>query len=474
VVRSATGTLQLILSVAAPAGGLAVNLGSSNVAVATVPSVVNIPAGSTSVNVTVTGVAVGTATVTASTNASNVSGASATVTVTTPDIIIPTTLSVSVGSQTVVPVTLSQAASSGGVFAVITSSDTNRATLSASTVFIAQGATVPVTQPTVTGVAPGTVIITASSAGFAGSSGTLQIGAGMTFGPASLSISGTGSTQQLLLTLPSAAPVGGKTITLISSNLSVATVPSSVTVPNGSTSVNVPVTSVAPGSASITAVTAGLPNASAIVTVTAGAAIGMPVGLTIPLGGGAPFPITLGSPAPPGGVFVALSTADPVRAKILPASVYIAGGATTPATQPVVQTFNVGLNSVTASAPGYGTATQLITAVASVVFNPNTTTVKMGEYGRMYLQLGSAAPPGHTSAGRCEVVDSDFCSISVNITSDNPGIVQVQPNFTYYPDGSNPAIGLILLNPVSVGTTTIRAGLPPYIPMTTITVTVTN
>jgi hypothetical protein len=296
----------------------------------------------------------------------------------------------------------------------------------------------------------------------------------MKFSPASLNISGTGNTQNLQLTLPAAAGAGGATVSLSSSNTGVATVPSSMFISAGSISVNIPVTSVAAGTTTIQATSPGLPGTSATVTVTAGATIGLPVLMTVPMGQDLPYTITLGTPAPPGGVTVTIKAGNEQRAKVTPGTVYIPGGATTPAVQPVVTSYNVGINTVTATAPGYGTTTQQIKSTASVKFVPDSVTVRLGETGRLYLQLGSAAPPGHTQAGRCEIVDSDFCSISVNLSADNPGVAYVQPTFTYYPDGSNPPIGLILFSPVSVGTTVIRAGAAPYISEGTITVTVTN
>jgi hypothetical protein len=264
-------------------------------------------------------------------------------------------------------------------------------------------------------------------------------------------------------------------VNLVSSNTSVATVPAFVNVPQGVSSFNISVTSVGAGSTTITATASGLPGATAAVTVTGGSAINLPVGLQVPMGPGALFPITLGSPAPPGGVTLTLTVGNPSRAAISPSSVYVPAGATTPNVQPTVSALNVGPNTITVAGSGYGTATANITGTATVQFvSGTTTTVRLGETGRLYMALGAAAPPGHTIAGRCEIVDSDFCSISVNLTAVTPGVVYVQPQFTYYPDGSNPPIGLVLFSPTAVGTTILKAGAPPYIPETTITVTVTN
>jgi len=66
VAPGSTAPLQVTLSAAAPAGGVAVTLASGSTALATVTSPVNVAAGATTANATVTGVAVGNTSITAS------------------------------------------------------------------------------------------------------------------------------------------------------------------------------------------------------------------------------------------------------------------------------------------------------------------------------------------------------------------------------------------------------------------------
>jgi hypothetical protein len=86
--------------------------------------------------------------------------------------------------------------------------------------------------------------------------------------------------------------------------------------------------------------------------------IGLPSGVTVGIGGSAPFPISLPVPAPAGGVTVSLVSSDTSKVTVSPATVPIVAGQTTPASQPVVTGVAVGSASISASAPGYLSASQ--------------------------------------------------------------------------------------------------------------------
>jgi len=86
----------------------------------------------------------------------------------------------------------------------------------------------------------------------------------------------------------------------------------------------------------------------------------LPSGVTVGVGASTPFPITLPVPAPTGGVTVSLSSADTSKVTVTPATVSIVAGQTTPASQPVVNGIAVGSASISASAPGFTSASQLV------------------------------------------------------------------------------------------------------------------
>src|SRR4029077_15773242 len=116
-------------------------------------------------------------------------------------------------------------------------------------VTIGTGQTTPTVQPTATGVNFGTANILATASGFTPPSSSVQVTATVAFTPPSITL--TGGTQNLTLTLSALAPFGGVTINLSSSNTAVATVPATVSFVAGANTTTVPVTAVGAGTATI-------------------------------------------------------------------------------------------------------------------------------------------------------------------------------------------------------------------------------
>ena len=458
---------------------MAVSLNSNNPAAFTVPSSVNIAAGASSANVTVTAVAAGTATITASaTTAPNVQSAAANLTFTavnaSPDIILPTGITMLPGDQLRISITLAAPAPSGGVYVTLSSSDTSKFTVSPTTVLIGSGNTTSPVQPQLTAVSLGSATLNASASGLKPASVTVRIGSSSGFTPTSVIIGTLGTTQNLTLSLASPAPAGGVTINLSSTTPAVATVPGTVKFAAGVSTVNVPVTSVSAGSTTIHASGPGLPDTTASVTVATSSGISLAANQVVPLGVSQAFPVTLGSPAPAGGVTVTLSSSNPTSIGIAPTTVNIAAGATTPTVQPKITGYNIGPSTITASAPGYTSASQVAKATATVTWSPTSIVVASGSSQRVTLALSSSAPPGTTTQGRCENPDPTTCSVTVQLSSDNPAVAQVQSSISFFPDGSSQAIDQLPITAIGPGTTIIHAGNPPYIPDATITVTVTG
>ncbi|MDQ6705373.1 MAG: hypothetical protein M3Z85_05345, partial [Acidobacteriota bacterium] len=256
-------TFPVTLAQAAPSDGIFVTLTSSDTAVLTVrPASVYIPAGqTTTVSYSVqliAGNSVGVATVTAS--AANLTGDTETVYVGTappaPSIKLPSGVTVAPGQQVAFAVVLSAPAPTGGVTVALASSDTTKAMISPGSISIAAGSTSPAVQPQLTGVAAGSAFIGATAPGYTPASQTVLVQAippaALSFAPPNLTIPGAG-TGSLQLNLSVAAPAGGLTASLSSSNSGAVTVPSTVTFAANASSVTVAVTGVAPGSATISA-----------------------------------------------------------------------------------------------------------------------------------------------------------------------------------------------------------------------------
>jgi hypothetical protein len=269
----ATQNLTLNLSAPAPAA-LVVNLSSSNATVASVPATVSFGTGMTSVAVPVTGVAAGSVTITAS--APNIASATASVTVsvtvTQPAgaILLPASATVGLNQSLALQVTLPAPAPAGGVTVSLASSDTATATVTPS-VFIAARSTFSTTPPQVTGIKLGSASITASAPGFTPGSTQIQVnanGGSCAFSPAVFGLRIIAGSAQDLTLYCMPTPASGLTVSLSSSDTSVATVPSSVTYVGNSGGIPVPVTGVGVGSATITATTSSFGTATSTVTVT--------------------------------------------------------------------------------------------------------------------------------------------------------------------------------------------------------------
>ena len=378
----ATQNLTLNLSAPAPPGGLTINLSSSDATVASVPATVAFAASATSAAVPVTSVGIGTATIHA--NAlPNIPDATASVTVASPgNILLPSNITVGPGQSLAFPVTLSAPAPTGGVTIALATSDSSKVTISPNAVTIPAGAVAPAAQPRVTGVGIGSATITASAPGYATVKQAVAVGLSITFSPATLSIVGT-STQSFTLTLSAPAPTGGLTITLSSSDITVATVPPTVVFAANATTANVPVTGVAPGAATIHASDPPLiSDTTASVTVSAVAPVGAiaisPLSLGLNLE--APLTITL-----PQAVAVAtqltLTSGDPTKLLLSSSagtqgtgslSVSIPAGGTSASGIYAQALVGTGAVTLTASASGFtsGTATVLLTPSGFVLQGP--------------------------------------------------------------------------------------------------------
>jgi hypothetical protein len=175
------------------------------------------------------------------------------------------------------------------------------------------------------------------------------------FTPATLSVRQEESGALLNLTIPFAAPAGGVTATLTSSNVAVLIVPSGVLIPAGATAVSVPLTPLNTGNTAndivtVTASQSGWGTGQATVTVKPKPTVNLSplttlTGLTFTY----ILTVNLTDIAPPGGLPVTL-TASPAGIVNLPASVTIPAGATS--AQVTVTATAVGTATITASAPG--------------------------------------------------------------------------------------------------------------------------
>ncbi len=459
-----SANLPVNLGTAAPAGGVTVTLTSNNPSTATVwPASVFISEGATSVRAqaAVTGYSSGTATITASAPGYTTASVQAQVTGGGP----PTSTAMSFSPAVVTinglltqNLTLNLSAPAAAALTVtLGTSDPKVATLPATVTFAAGASSVSVP---VTSVAAGSVIITASAPGLGSATASVtvtQAAAGGIVVPSSVTVP-VGNSVSFPVTLGAAAPAGGVSITLASSNPSIATVfPNAVTIPEGTTStrVAITVTGVGPGSASITASAFGFPTVSGQVQVTS-AAPGptatmsfSPPSLTINGAGTQNLQLNLSLPAP-AVLTVTLSSSNSSVATV-PAAVSFATGATS-VTIPVT---GVAAGSATITA----SLTNLANATASVTVAPGTPppvggaitfafspTVGVSQSALIAVSLPSGAPAG---------------GVTVTLTSSNTSIATVTSS-VFIGAGSTFPIPQPQVNGVNVGSATITASAPGF------------
>ena len=243
VVGGTTAQGTASLTAPAPAGGLVVALASDNSSVASVPPSVTVPAGSASANFTVTTNQVGSSVSdtisatyggTASTSLTIMPAATALSSVS----LNPTT--VVGGSNTQGTVTLTGAAPTGGANVSLASDNPSVASVPSSVTVPAGSTSASFSVTTSTVVASTSATISATYGATASASLTVLPAATAL---SSVSLNPTtvvgGTSSQGTANLTGAAPAGGANVSLASDNPSVASVPSSVTVPAGSSSATV-------------------------------------------------------------------------------------------------------------------------------------------------------------------------------------------------------------------------------------------
>lgn len=399
-----SSTATLTLTGTAPTGGTQVTVYSDS-SVATAPSTVTVPAGQSSATFSVSTTSV---TVNSTANITATAGSvskSAALTVTAP-VITLTVSSVSVspasiasGSTATGTVTLSGAASAGGVVVALSSGNTNAATVAASVTVPAgaQSAAFAVVGRTVTAT---TAVTIYASYGSATRTATVTVTKPATATLSSLTLNPTsvsgGASSSGTVTLSAAAPTGGVAVAL--SRTGSASVPASVTVPAGATSATFTVST----SAVTTTVTSTINGSSAGVTRSATLTIN-PAPLTVRLtvsptavagGQSVVGTVTLSARVPSGSVIVTLASgSDDVR---VPASLVIPAGYSSRTFAVTTRRVSTTTNALLTATTSAGTSSTILTvrppSVRQVKLSPAK--VKAGGKTTATVVLDAAAPAG--------------------------------------------------------------------------------
>ena len=389
------------------------------------PASVFIPGGATapSSQPQVTGVNIGAATITAS--APGYTPASQSVPVPATISFSPTSLTITQpGTSQKLLLALSHSAPWGqdgnlwgdgaGVTVQLSSSNPNVAAVPATVDLYPDGSSFTTVVVLVRGIASGTAVIRASAPPFIPEiTATITVGSAGTRVPASITATG-GTSQSAAVNNTFAAPLAVTVRDAAGNPVSgvVVTFTPPATGPGGSFAggVNTALTNAAgvatsaaftanstAGTYSVLASVSGV-SARAVFqmanTASSSGAISLPVNVSVGTNQSVTFPVSLTKSAPPGGVNVTLSSSDPSRVNITPATVFIAAGATTAAVQPRVGGVNFGSANITASAPGYSAATESVRVAAALAFAPSSVTIQGTNTENLTLTLSAPAPAG--------------------------------------------------------------------------------
>lgn len=165
---------------------------------------------------------------------------------------------------------------------------------------------------------------------------------------------------------------------------------------------------------------------------------GVGIGLT------AGINLTLGAPAPAGGVTVSLVSGNTNFFTVTPPSVNIAAGQTTGST--VINGVAAGTANLTASATGYSDGTLSVTVQNRNISVPPTLNVPYGQTASLPIQLPAPAPAG---------------GVSFTVVSGSPGNVTVASSPVTIPAGGQTANAT--LNGILPGPATITVSNPAYL-----------
>lgn len=272
--------------------------------------------------------------------------------------------------------------------------------------------------------------------------------------PSSVSVV-KGRTETITLTLPFAAPAGGVVVNLASNAAAVATVPATVTIPEGQSSAGFVLSAIELGGATITASRAGSSPAYVTVSVIRPPTLTIvPAAMTV--GAGRPYDATIQSnvAADAGGIEVTLQNSNPAAVSA-PASVVIPAGNTS--VRATLNGLAVGNATLTASAADFVSGSASVNVHVLKLTLPAAARLTPGLVRNVAVTLSDAAPAG---------------GLEVAIASSNAAAVTAPATVTV---AAGQTSANIALTGVADGTSTVTVTAAGYqtatIPVTVATLT---
>ncbi len=264
-----------------------------------------------------------------------------------------------------------------------------------------------------------------------------------------------GRTETITLTLPFAAPAGGVVVNLASNAAYTATVPATVTIPEGQSSASFVLSAVELGGATITATRTGSSPAYVTVSVIRPPTLTI-VPASITVGVGRPYDATIQSnvAAGAGGIEVTLQNSNPAVVSA-PASVVIPAGNTS--VRATLNGLAVGNATLTASATDFVSGSASVNVHVLKLTLPTSARLTQGLVRNVAVTLSDAAPAG---------------GLEVSVASSNAAAVTAPATVTV---AAGQTSANIALTGVADGTSTMTVTAAGYqtatIPVTVATLT---
>lgn len=355
-----------------------------------------------------------------------------------PMTLTPTTLDLREGQQASLTLQLAKPAPSGGLTLDVVSSAPNVASV-AGTLTLPAGSLEGTVAVSALAAGQTTVTVSRLELGAVSAAVTVRPPIALSIVPATATLA-VGQTATLSVQLSEPAPASGVTIALNSSNAGAVTVPSSLFVAAGFSSVSFPVQGVALGTSALTASASGYISATASVQVRNAFLSFSPLGIVQP-GTTRSLTITLSEPAPAGGVTIFLSSSQSSVISVPPQANVAAGG--TSVTVNVVAG-NEGSANLSATAPGYEPASVgLVVQLIRLSFDPASAQIPVGTSDRFVLRLNRPAMAG---------------GLIVTLSSSDPASASVTPSEIVIPEGRTAAsIPVEVSGLLASGSATVRA-----------------
>jgi len=323
--------------------------------------------------------------------------------------LFPDPLDLIIGGSGTMNVVLGTAATGNGQIVTLTSSNASVASVPASVTVLpgATGASFTVTAGAISGSAD----INASVAGLPATNATVNV-TQMTLalslpGP----LLGVGRSFNAAVTLANPAGINGVTVTLASSDTTIATVsPASITIPQGGTTATFAVNGIATGTVILTVGASGFQNATTSLTIT-NSLISLQSGtVTVAPGQSGSVAVSLSGLAPTGGITITFSSGNTAVATITP-NVFVPQGQQVPAANPQVTGVAIGATVITASATGFAPDTAPVQVTVTASFSPTSLSIPATRTNNITLNISAPAPQPN--------------GVTFNLSSDNTNFVTV-------------------------------------------------